>query len=273
LFARLLFGKRADDAPQPMTPIVLHHGLFGYGHLRVGPVELSYFNGIERTVAGAGRRPVIVTHVHPTASIERRAAQLKRSILGQLHEAGCADERVVILAHSMGGLDARYMVSRLGMEDRVAAVVTVSTPHGGSPYADWCLRNLTRTGVMRVFEHVGLDVGAVKDLTCEAAARFAEEVPDVPGVGYYSVSAARDWKRITPLLLPSWRVIYKAEGENDGLVSVRSATYRRHLGTWEADHWHVINRRFTLEWHRADIRPRYLAVLDELRRDGVMAGE
>lgn len=255
-----------------MTPIVLHHGLFGYGHLRVGPVELNYFGGIERAIADA-ERPVIVTHVHPTASIERRAAQLKRSLLGQLHERGHASEKVVILAHSLGGLDARYMVSRLGMEDRVAAVVTVSTPHGGSPYAEWCLRNLTRTGVMRVFGHLGLEVGAVKDLTRDAADRFAEETPDAPGVRYYSVSAARPWTKITPLLLPSYRVIYKAEGENDGMVSVRSATYGTHLATWEADHWHVINRRLTLEWNRADIRPKYLAILDKLRRDGVLADE
>lgn len=255
-----------------MTPIVLHHGLFGYGHLRVGPVELHYFGGIERAIAET-HRPLLVTHVHPTASIERRAAQLKRSLLGQLHETGRDKEKVVILAHSMGGLDARYMISRLGMEDHVAALVTISTPHQGSPYADWCLHNLTRTGVTRVFSRIGLDIGAVKDLTRDAADRFAEEAPDAPNVRYYSVAAARPWKRITPLLLPSYRVIYKAEGDNDGMVSVRSATYGTHLATWEADHWHVINRRLTLEWNRADICPNYLSILNDLRRDGVLADE
>ena len=38
----------------------------------------------------------------------------------------------------MGGLDARYMIGQLGMADRVAALLTVTTPHRGSPYADWC---------------------------------------------------------------------------------------------------------------------------------------
>jgi triacylglycerol lipase len=252
-----------------MTPIVLHHGLFGYGQLRVGPVDVRYFGGIERALADTSR-PVIVTHVHPTASIERRAAQLKRSLLGQLHERDLAGRKVVILAHSLGGLDARHMISRLDMADRVAALVTISSPHHGSSYADWTFRNLTRIGALRVFTHIGLDVTAVKDLTHDASQRFAEETPDAPGVKYYSVSAARPWSRITPLLLPSYRIIYKAEGDNDGVVSVRSATYGTHLGTWEADHWHVINRKFTLEWNRADIRPRYLAILDQLRKDGVL---
>jgi triacylglycerol lipase len=252
-----------------VTPIVLHHGLFGYDHLRVGPIQLHYFGGIERALTRPDR-PVIVTHVHPTASIERRATQLKQSLLDQLHETGHAPEKVVILAHSMGGLDARYMISRLDMADRVAALVTISTPHHGSSYAEWCLRNLTRTGVLRAFEHVGLEVGAIRDLTRDAAARFADEVPDAPGVKYYSVSAARPWNRINPLLLPSYRVIYKAEGDNDGLVSVHSAIHGRHLATWEADHWHVIDRRLTLEWKRQDIRPMYLALLDTLRRDGAL---
>jgi triacylglycerol lipase len=251
------------------TPVVLHHGLFGYGRVRVGPVEVSSFHGIDRAIT-ATDRPVIVTHVHPTASIERRAAQLKRSLLGQLHETGHAHKKVVILAHSMGGLDARYMVSRLGMDDRVAAVVTISTPHAGSPYADWCLRNLTRTGAMRLFTHIGLDVTAARDLTRDAAARFADDVPDAPGVRYYSISAARPWSRITPLLLPSWRIIHNAEGDNDGLVSVRSATYGTHLDTWPADHWHVINRRLTLELHRHDIRPRYLSLLSRLQQDNLL---
>jgi hypothetical protein len=61
-----------------MTPIVLHHGLFGYGHLRVGPLDVRYFGGIEQALADT-RRPVLVTHVHPTASIERRAAKSSSS--------------------------------------------------------------------------------------------------------------------------------------------------------------------------------------------------
>lgn len=246
--------------------MVLHHGFLGYTQLRLGPLRISYFHGIDRTLTDAGHE-VLVTRVHPTASIERRAAQLKRSILSQLHERKLAGQKVIVLAHSMGGLDARYMISRLNMHDRVAALATLSTPHAGTPYADWCLRNLSRTGVLRVFTHLGLDISAIKDLTCQQMSRFSETAPDVPGVRYYSISAAQHWNKIPPLLLPSFRTIWKAEGENDGLVSVRSAAFGTHLGTWPADHWHMINKRPLRRRGPDDIRPRYLDLLQQLQRD------
>ena len=44
--------------------------------------------------------------------------------------------------------------------------------------------------------------------------------------------------------LHAWKVIHDAEGENDSLVSVKSAVWGKHLGTWPADHWHTINKRW-----------------------------
>src|SRR5436190_277798 len=109
------------------TPIVLSHGLFGFGELSLGRFKVSYFNHID------------------------------------------CDGKVIIIAHSMGGLDARYMISRLGMADRVAALVTLSTPHHGSPYADWCLKNLgMKLGAMKVARLLGLDVQAIADLSTES---------------------------------------------------------------------------------------------------------
>ena len=40
-------------------------------------------------------------------------------------------EKVIIFAHSMGGLDARYMISVLGAGHRVASLTTIAT--GGMP--------------------------------------------------------------------------------------------------------------------------------------------
>ena len=37
-----------------------------------------------------------------------------------------------IIAHSKGGLDSKYMITKLGMEDKVASLTTLSTPHKGS---------------------------------------------------------------------------------------------------------------------------------------------
>ena len=53
-------------------------------------------------------------------------------------------EPVNLIAHSMGGLDARYLISRLGMADQVRSLTTISTPHRGSFMADWFRANFDR---------------------------------------------------------------------------------------------------------------------------------
>jgi triacylglycerol lipase len=233
-----------------MTPIVLHHGLFGFGDIGIGPVKLHYFRGIDRAIQTRGH-PLIVSRVHPTGSIERRAKQLRDNILNGLKDAGRERDRVTIIAHSMGGLDARYMINKLGMDDRVAALLTITTPHRGSPYADWCLLNVgKRLGGLKLMKLLGLDVQAISDLTTESCRKFNRTIKNVPGVLYYSVSAARPWHRVPPFAVHSHKLISAAEGENDCLVSVKSSTWGEHLGIWPADHFHTVNHRLVLEIKR-----------------------
>ena len=41
-------------------------------------------------------------------------------------------ERIHIIGHSLGGLIARYYVTRLGGDARVHTLITLGTPHEGS---------------------------------------------------------------------------------------------------------------------------------------------
>lgn len=255
-----------------MVPVILHHGLFGFGNLRIGPLSMRYFaGGIERALTDAGH-PLIVARVHPTGSIELRAKQLKATILQQLAVLragdGAPSGRAIILAHSMGGLDARYMISRLGMAEHVAALVTICTPHRGSPYADWVLANLgQRLGGARLAALLGLDLRAIADLTTAAARRFNEQTPDHPDVRYFAVSAACPLIRAAPIFAHASAVVTAAEGPNDGLVSVASAAWGEHLETWPIDHLHAINKRLhpgtILPQH--DVTPRYRKILAHVR--------
>ena len=249
-----------------MLPIVMHHGLMGFGEIAVGPLKVSYFGRIGRAIAERGH-PMIVSGVHPTAGIATRARQLKETMLRQLDILGRPkNERVIVIAHSMGGLDARYMISKLGMEERVAALLTITSPHRGSPYADWCVKNLGRIGTFRLLSALGLDVQAANDLTTWNCKKFNKQVPDSPKVMYFSVSAARPWRLVPPFALHAYKVVYDAEGDNDSLVSVKSSTWGTHLGVWPADHWHTLNKRFVVEVKHptGDITPYYLRALDQV---------
>jgi len=252
-----------------VIPIVLHHGFLAFGQIRLGGLRVTNFRRIHTAIAQRGHR-VIMENVHPTASIDRRARMLKRSIESSLDRMGKTDEKAIIFAHSMGGLDARYMISHLDMSQRVAALVTVCTPHRGSPYADWALRNLgDRLGGRRLVTLLDLDINALQDLTIERCHGFNSQTPNVAGVRYYSISAARPWHRVPPFYYHSHKIIREAEGENDGLVSVASAQWGKHLGTWPVDHLHAVNRRLVLEVRdrTGDVTPRYLEVLDKVISD------
>ena len=105
------------------------------------------------------------------------------------------------------------------------------------------------------------------DLTTERCAAFNQVVPDVPGLPYFSVSAAQPvWTKIPPWGLHGWRLIKAADGDNDGLVSVKSAAWGTHLGTWPASHWHTLNRPMVVEIKdpTGDITPYWMRMLEQV---------
>src|SRR3954451_17054710 len=249
-----------------MLPVVLHHGFCGCPGTKIGPIRITYFHRIDTALAEQGH-PLIQTRVHPTAGIADRAAQLKDQILAGLDRLGRPDDRVIVIGHSMGGLDARYMIGKLGMAGRVAALLSITTPHRGSPFADWAARNLgRRLKVFKLVEKLGLNVQAVRDLTTESCRGCIDEVPDAAGVRYFSTGAARPWHLVPAFAVPAHKIITDAEGPNDALVSVKSSAWGTHLGVWPADHWHTINRRLVVEFKHptGDLAPYYQSALDQV---------
>lgn len=263
-----------------MTPVVLAQGmlgaLIGLGELHVGPVQAGYFLRIDRAIADRGH-PVITPVVSPAAGIPQRASQLKQQVLrslDDLEQRGRIPKngRCVILAHSMGGLDARYMLSHLGMNDRVTALVTIATPHRGTTLADWAVRNVDRgIALPRQLARFGLDLRAGYDLTRRSCAAFNQQTLDASGVRYFSVSASRTVAQMSPLLWYSAKLIEAEEGPNDGLVSVASAKWGEHWETWPADHLQTINRNLARPLLRGEeMAPRYLGLLDRLAGLGLL---
>ncbi len=251
--------------------IVLHHGLYGYNELRLGPLQVRYWDGIPRTIAEAGY-PVIATQVHPTAGIVRRANQLKGQILQHLERLGGPDAKMVIIAHSMGGLDARYMITHLGMADRVEALLTISTPHRGSAWYDRLIGRLGPLARLEsVFESI-VDLEGSWDVTVARTRVFNEQVPNVPSVKYYCVTASCPRERVPIFLRRSYDHILSTQGPNDGVVAIESARWGTELGHWPFHHLHLVNWRLRplSPPSEEDVRPRYLQLLSLLRADGAL---
>ena len=256
-----------------MLPVVLMHGIFGFDQVKLGPLKVRYFRGIERAIEQHDHA-LLVNRVHPTAPIRKRALQARESIHQWLEATGNLRRKIIIVAHSMGGLDARYMVSRLGMDEHVAAIVTIATPHHGSALADFWMENRAMQNVcLPLLDLIGIDGQGGNDLTRCAAKQFNDDVPDVPGVRYFSVSAACPAARVPLVLQPGYWIVYRAEGENDAMVSVDSARWGEHLCTWPVHHMHQVNHRFPIDTISGigNIAPMYVSVLDEVERR--LAGE
>jgi len=92
----------------------------------------ALWRSLRRKLRLAGRPVATVTLDPPFASIDRLAETLERQINRLLADTGA--RQVVLAGHSMGGLVARAYLARRGGA-RVAALVTLATPHHGSTLA------------------------------------------------------------------------------------------------------------------------------------------
>ncbi|GAO19770.1 hypothetical protein UVI_02041710 [Ustilaginoidea virens] len=183
----------------------------------------------------------------------------------------------------MGGLDARHMIALppaaeggvgVGVGVRVASLTTVSSPHRGSALADWALRPAWRRRLLRGA------APAVAQLTPRRMEAFNARVRDDPRVRYFSYGADAG----APPLLSPFRlaagVLARAEGPNDGLVSVASSRWGEYRGTLEGvNHLDLINWPNRVRWAVGrwtgaggtgfNAVAFYLAVADMLAREGL----
>lgn len=248
--------------PRLQSPIVLAHGLLGFARMAVRGVTMaSYFRGIPQFLEQFGNR-VILSSVPATGSIASRAQALKREI--HLH---VGHEPVHVIAHSMGGLDTRHMITHLDMAGQVLSLTTLGTPHRGTCFADEGIEFAEKIGVFSWLRRSPIDHEAFEDLRTEACASFNDKTPDVDGVRYFSVAGSKRRHEMLYALRFSNDLIGPTEGPNDGLVSVRSATWGEFLGEWNCDHVNMVGwtgPRERLLGYSIDVRPGYRRIVERL---------
>lgn len=258
-------GPTMDPAEKPPMrgpfPIVLAHGFSGFRN--IGP--LDYFYGVKAALEKDGHR-VYVSQVDAYQSSVVRGEQLVKYIeTVVLPQSGA--QRVNIIGHSQGGLDARYVAWKLG--GKVAAVVSIASPHRGTQVADvlWGekpgpLQNIL-AALLNVLGGTESDAkAAVRNLTSKGAAAFNSVITDHPAVRYFSIAGRSDKSRGIGVCESETQASFIAKWDryldpigaelsltasllennqeppipNDGLVSVASSRWGIFLGCVPSDH-------------------------------------
>ncbi|MBI5509280.1 MAG: triacylglycerol lipase [Deltaproteobacteria bacterium] len=245
-------AQREVTDSERRAPILLLHGMAGFDAV----IGVEYFYKVPEALTTDGHA-VVAAVVDPFNSVARRAEQVATQLDKVLLATGARGAHLI--AHSQGGLDARYLISTLGYGDRVLSLTTIATPHHGTLIADAALGwvpNLPAEAdyAFALIDKLGHGVtGTDVDLQAQlwgltrryVEGTFNPQNPDDPRVRYYSYAGVTQaWPFVdretvdivNPGLLASYLTLKALEGENDGMVSVKSARWGAFLGVLAADH-------------------------------------
>ena len=259
-------------------PILMVHGLF----LR----DLKYFNywgRIPKELTKNGATIFFGNH-QSALSVPDSAQELAARIREIIKETGA--EKLNIIAHSKGGIDCRYAIKHLGVEDMIASLTTVSTPHRGCEFADYLLTKLpqwSQKHICKTYNTTLKKLGdtnpdfyaAVKDLTAEACIKFDKET-EVPK-GIYCQSYGSVITKMQSGKFPfnfSSLLVKHFSGPNDGLVSQDSFEWGERYTLLYPTHKEGISHGDMMDLNRRDIqgfdvREFYVQLVNELKEKGL----
>jgi triacylglycerol lipase len=224
-------SQKRGGSCAPRHPIVLAHGFGGFDTIQFQGRQLAYFRGVRDHLRALGAE-VYVLRVSPVASIAVRAQQLAEQV------RRLPAPRVNIVAHSMGGLDARYAIAGLGLAERTASLTTIGTPHRGTPLADLGVAVLGAGKRARGRR----SIDAFHDLSTARMEAWNREVADVPSVEYgcFVSSAQQGVRGVNALLVPAYLFLERRAGANDGVVPATSQRWGQVFGEIDVDHWGAV---------------------------------
>ncbi len=224
------------------APIVLAHGIARPDFLvdslartlNLSLYDLSlvsdrfhYFKGIASYLRERGFE-VHHSSVSFAAGVTQRAKDLKVEIQRVLDKSGY--NKVHIIAHSMGGLDARHMIVNEDMADKVISLTTIGTPHLGTSTSDRSV-DLGFETVIKGFR-MFINLEGFRDLTTRACREFNEHARNSEATNdviYQTYASYQDRQQVFLPFHKSWDLINKVEGLSDGLVPFSSQKWTDQL--------------------------------------------
>jgi triacylglycerol esterase/lipase EstA (alpha/beta hydrolase family) len=134
----MLMPHRRDVTPLPddgYRPLIFVHGLGG---------RPGNFVGMTAYARALGRRRVYLVDFSKDRSFEEMAARL-RDFIARVVEVNALDRgaRVDLVAHSLGGIVVRLALRDDELAARVATLITLGSPHGGTHLARLAATSVT----------------------------------------------------------------------------------------------------------------------------------
>lgn len=258
-------------------PILMVHGVF-FRDFRY----FNYWGRIPEELKKNGARIYYGNH-QSASSVADSGEELKKRIQEILKETGA--EKVNIIAHSKGGLDSRYAISKLEMAPYVASLTTINTPHRGCEFADYLLGKIPESVQRKIadgYEKTLKKMGdpnpdfllAVRDLTASECGKFNREVLDQPEVYYQSVGSKLNVASGGRFPLNfSYQLVKYFDGSNDGLVSESSFPWGSEYQFLTTDGKRGISHGDMIDLNREnipgfDVREFYVGLVHQLKVQG-----
>ena len=204
-------------------------------------------------------------------------------------------QKVNVIAHSKGGIDIRYAISKLGIEDKIATVTMISSPNHGSKGIDflysvfgkWLFKfcALFINGWFKIMGDEKPDFyRATQQFRASYMENFNKEITDKPDI-LYQTFAGKMKSPFSDIFMCFLNFIMKFfDGANDGLVSVNSAKWGNFRGIIEGKRLFGISHPHEVDGYRTNpkikqnpglpagsktIRDFYIGLVRELKEKGL----
>ena len=270
--------KRAkDEICKTKYPVLLVHGVFfrDYEHF-------NYWGRIPEELEKNGCKIYYGNH-SSALGVPKSGKELADRIKMIIEETGC--EKVNIIAHSKGGLDARYAISNYGCDKYVASLTTINTPNKGCCFADYLFEHTpdsVKEGLAKTYNAAMKKLGdkkpdfleAVYDLTSSRVKELNNNMKYKEDVYYQSFGSRL--KKATDGRFPmnfTNKFVKYFDGYNDGLVGENSFQYGENYTLIESTTNRGISHADIIDLNREnypgfDVREFYVKIVSGLKKKG-----
>ena len=270
-------NRKQEELCKTKYPILLVHGIF-FRDFKT----LNYWGRIPDELIKNGATIYYGNH-SSSLSVKDSGEEIANRIKEIIEETKC--EKVNIIAHSKGGLDSRYAISKLGMDQYVASLTMINTPNHGCVFAEYLLKNAPQglketvaNGYNFALKKLGDEepdfIAGVTDLTFERVKELNAEMPSSNNVYYRSYGSVL--KKATggrfPLNLTN-NFVHSFDGKNDGLVGIDSFPLDDNFELVENKYKRGISHADVIDLNREnikgyDVREFYVRIVNELKKKG-----